>query len=109
MMETMIYNYQLMLLFVMGLVIGSTAAYWFMKFTDLTNIWWKVIDEAMVISEIGVANPHASYDEAKRTLNSLICYHQDIAIYFHENTVPDPVEDIDWGQPNYPDQSKVGG
>jgi hypothetical protein len=41
--------------------------------------WLRAIDEAMVVSHIGVANADDSYETAKEKLNNLICFHTDVA------------------------------
>jgi hypothetical protein len=42
--------------------------------------WMRAIDEAMVVSHLGVANADDSYETAKEKLNNLICFHTDVAI-----------------------------
>ena len=41
--------------------------------------WLRAIDEALVVAHIGVANESDAYEEAKAKLNSLICFHVDVA------------------------------
>ena len=42
--------------------------------------WLRVIDEALVTTHIGVANPGDTYEEAKAKLERLIGFHVDVAI-----------------------------
>jgi len=51
--------------------------------------WAKAIDEALVMSFIGVANADDSYDEAKRKLNLLLCQAEDIGAYFEREKMKD--------------------
>ena len=41
--------------------------------------WMRVIDEALVIAHIGVANAHDTYEQAKAKLDNLIGFNVDIA------------------------------
>ena len=41
--------------------------------------WLRAIDEALVVTHLGVANAGDSYEDAKRKLNELICWHVDVA------------------------------
>ena len=41
--------------------------------------WLRAIDEALVVAHIGVANASDTYEQAKVRLNSLICFHIDVA------------------------------
>lgn len=41
--------------------------------------WLRAIDEALVVAHIGVANESDTYEQAKAKLNSLICFHVDVA------------------------------
>ena len=41
--------------------------------------WLRAIDEALVVAHIGVANESDTYEQAKVRLNSLICFHIDVA------------------------------
>jgi hypothetical protein len=52
--------------------------------------WEKVIDEALVVHDVGVLNPDDSYIVAKEKLNELLCINADIAVYFHSrgNNLP---------------------
>lgn len=50
--------------------------------------WIRAIDEAMVCSHLGVANASDTYEEAKKKLNSLICWNIDVAT--------DPAVNGDW-------------
>lgn len=42
--------------------------------------WLRAIDEALVVTHLGVANAHDTYEQAKAKLDSLIGFHVDIAI-----------------------------
>lgn len=42
--------------------------------------WLRAIDEALVTANIGVANAHDTYEQAKAKLDNLIGFHVDIAI-----------------------------
>lgn len=44
-----------------------------------TKGWLRAIDEALVVAHIGVANASDTYEQAKVRLNSLICFHIDVA------------------------------
>ena len=55
--------------------------------------WLHAIDEAMVCSHLGVANEFDTYEDAKKKLNTLICWHVDVAI--------DPT--VNGGRKLYPD------
>ena len=46
------------------------------------NNWMRVIDESMVMHDIGIANPEDDYETAKSKLNKLLCINQDIGEYF---------------------------
>lgn len=46
------------------------------------NVWQQVVDEALVVAHIGIANNDATFDEAKKKLNDLICHSIDIDRYF---------------------------
>lgn len=41
--------------------------------------WLRAIDEALVATHLGVANADDSYEDAKRKLYELICWHTDVA------------------------------
>ena len=41
--------------------------------------WIRALDEEMVTTHLGVANESDNYADAKRKLNSLICWHIDVA------------------------------
>lgn len=41
--------------------------------------WLRAIDEALVATHLGVADAADNYEEAKRKLNELICWHTDVA------------------------------
>lgn len=55
--------------------------------------WLHAIDEAMICSHLGVANESDTYEDAKKKLNTLICWHVDVAT--------DPT--VNGGQRLYPD------
>lgn len=61
------------------------------------NGWIRAIDEEMVSAHLGVADITDSYEDAKRKLNTLICWHVDVS---HDPTVngsaqqPAPVQDV---------------
>lgn len=55
--------------------------------------WLHAIDEAMVCSHLGVANESDTYENAKKKLNTLICWNVDVAI--------DPT--VNGGRKLYPD------
>ena len=42
--------------------------------------WLRAIDEALVVTHLGVANARDTYEQAKAKLDSLIGFHVDIAI-----------------------------
>lgn len=44
--------------------------------------WEKVIDEALVVHDVGILNPDDSYIVAKEKLNKLFCINADITVYF---------------------------
>lgn len=46
------------------------------------NNWMRVIDEAMVVHDIGIADPEDDYETAKSKLNKLLCINQSIGEYF---------------------------
>lgn len=41
--------------------------------------WLRAVDEALVVTHLGVANADDSYEDAKRKLNELICWHVAVA------------------------------
>jgi len=41
--------------------------------------WLRAIDEALVVANIGVANPDDTYEQAKAKLDSLVGFHVDVA------------------------------
>ena len=41
--------------------------------------WLRVIDEALVVAHIGVANASDTYEEARAKLDNLIGFHVDVA------------------------------
>lgn len=41
--------------------------------------WLRTIDEEMVSAHLGVASPDDSYEDAKKKLNALICWHVAVA------------------------------
>lgn len=41
--------------------------------------WLRAIDEALVVANIGVANAHDTYEQAKAKLDNLIGFHVDVA------------------------------
>ena len=41
--------------------------------------WLRAIDEALVVAHIGVANESDTYEQAKSKLDSLICFHVNVA------------------------------
>ena len=45
-------------------------------------VWLRVIDEALTVHHIGVADPADDYVTAKRKMDSLLCAVQDIGAYF---------------------------
>lgn len=45
-------------------------------------VWLRVIDEALTVHHIGVADPADDYATAKRKMDSLLCVAQDIGAYF---------------------------
>ena len=46
---------------------------------NIPDGWLRAIDEALVVAHIGVANASDTYEQAKVRLNSLICFHIDVA------------------------------
>lgn len=46
---------------------------------SVPDVWLRAIDEALVVTHLGVANAGDSYEDAKRKLNELICWHTDVA------------------------------
>jgi len=46
------------------------------------NNWMRVIDESMVMHDIGIADPEDDYETAKSKLNKLLCINQSIGEYF---------------------------
>ena len=50
--------------------------------------WLRAIDEEMVMTHLGVANAEDTYNEAKRKLNQLICWHIQVATDLKVSAVP---------------------
>lgn len=50
--------------------------------------WLRVIDEAMVVHHLGVADPTDDYETAKRKMNTLLCMAQDIGADFAKQAEP---------------------
>ena len=44
------------------------------------NGWLRAVDEALVVTHLGVADAEDSYETAKRKLNELICWHVAVAL-----------------------------
>lgn len=59
--------------------VNETNAVLASHYQHIINGWLRAIDEAMVISHLGVASADDSYEVAKEKLNRLICFHTDIA------------------------------
>lgn len=55
--------------------------------------WLRVIDEAMVCSHLGVANPSDTYEEAKKKLNLLICHEAGVNEYFNSQVATEALEE----------------
>lgn len=45
----------------------------------ITKGWLRAVDEELVNTHLGVANASDSYEEAKKKLNALICWHTAVA------------------------------
>lgn len=59
-------------------------------------VWLRVIDEALTVHHIGVADPADDYATAKRKMDSLLCVAQDIGAYFVTDvTVAEPVAKVE--------------
>jgi hypothetical protein len=59
-------------------------------------VWLRVIDEALTVHHIGVADPADDYATAKRKMDSLLCVAQDIGAYFATDvTVAEPVAKVE--------------
>lgn len=63
---------------------ASNYAGWSMKLyahpvsADVPEGWLRAIDEALVVTHLGVANAEDSYEDAKRKLDALIGWHCDV-------------------------------
>lgn len=58
-------------------------------------VWLRVIDEALTVHHIGVADPADDYATAKRKMDSLLCVAQDIGAYFATDAaVTEPVAKV---------------
>ena len=60
--------------------IGWDAALARMRTQGVPEGWLRAIDEALVVTHLGVANGSDTYEQAKAKLDSLIGFHVDIAI-----------------------------
>ena len=58
---------------------GWDAAIARMRTKSVPEGWLRAIDEALVVANIGVANPDDTYEQAKAKLDSLIGFHTDVA------------------------------
>ena len=47
--------------------------------TAISEGWLRAVDEALVISHVGVANTNDTYEQAKAKLDNLIGFHVDVA------------------------------
>ena len=63
----------------MRLAVCSVAGTQAQPAPSVPDGWLRVIDEALVVTHLGVANADDSYEAAKRKLNELIGWHTDVA------------------------------
>lgn len=59
--------------------IGWDAALARMRTQGAPDGWLRAIDEALVVAHLGVAEAEDGYEEARRKLNELICWHVTVA------------------------------